>query len=121
MIDHIEIRTRKLEASVAFYAKVLAPLGYRQLVDGKSKGFGDATGPDFFLVDGEPIDHTHYAFRAPSRALVRACCDAGSEIGTLERAPALAPKVHPDYYAGYLRDPDGRLVEFTCHAPEKEQ
>jgi hypothetical protein len=36
----------------------------------------------------------------------------------LDRPPALAPHVHPDYYAGYLRDPDGRLVEFVCHRPE---
>jgi hypothetical protein len=36
----------------------------------------------------------------------------------LDRAPALAPHIHPDYYAGYLRDPDGRLVEFVCHAAE---
>jgi len=26
--------------------------------------------------------------------------------------------VHPNYYAAYLRDPDGRLIEFTCHEAE---
>ena len=42
----------------------------------------------------------------------------GGEKGhSLDRAPALAPHIHPNYYAGYLRDPDGRLVEFVCHEP----
>ncbi len=36
----------------------------------------------------------------------------------LDRAPALAPNVHENYYAGYLRDPDGRLVEFVCQKAE---
>ena len=118
MIDHIELRTRDLPASVRFYAAVLEPLGYRQSVDGAAKGFGDARGADCFLVAGEPADHAHYAFRAPSRAIVRACYEQGSAFNALERAPALAPQVHPNYYAAYLRDPAGRLVEFTCHEAE---
>ena len=118
MIDHIELRTRDLPSSVRFYAAVLEPLGYRQTVDGAAKGFGDARGPDFFLIAGEPADQAHYAFRATSRAIVRACYEKGSAFSALERPPALAPHVHPNYYAAYLRDPDGRLVEFTCHEAE---
>jgi catechol 2,3-dioxygenase-like lactoylglutathione lyase family enzyme len=118
MIDHIELRTRDLSASVRFYAAVLEPLGYRQSVDGQAKGFGDARGPDFFLIAGDPADHAHYAFRAASRAIVRACYERGAAFEALDRAPALAPQVHPNYYAAYVRDPDGRLVEFTCHEAE---
>jgi catechol 2,3-dioxygenase-like lactoylglutathione lyase family enzyme len=118
VIDHIELRTRDLEASLRFYKTVLAPLGYSQTVDGKAKGFGDASGHDFFLVQGEAADRTHYAFRAPDRATVRACYEAGATLNATDRPPELAPHIHPNYYAGYLRDPDGRLVEFTCHDPE---
>jgi catechol 2,3-dioxygenase-like lactoylglutathione lyase family enzyme len=118
MIDHIELRTRELAASVSFYKTVLAPLGYTQTVDGNAKGFGDAKGPDFFLVSGNPADHAHYAFRASDRATVRACYELGAAFNALDRPPALAPHVHPNYYAGYLRDPDGRLVEFVCHEAE---
>jgi len=118
MIDHIELRTRDLPASMRFYAAVLAPLGYTQTVDGATKGFGDVRGPDFFLIAGEPADLAHYAFRAPSRATVRACYQQGAAFNALDRAPSLAPQVHPNYYAAYLRDPDGRLVEFTCHEAE---
>ncbi|MDQ8757072.1 hypothetical protein RCO27_12620 [Sphingosinicella sp. LHD-64] len=35
----------------------------------------------------------------------------------LDRAPAVMPHIHPSYYAGFFRDPDGRLIEFVCHAP----
>jgi catechol 2,3-dioxygenase-like lactoylglutathione lyase family enzyme len=119
MIDHIELKTRDLEASARFYAAVLAPLGYRQVVDGQAKGFASAeAAPDFFLVSGDLPDQAHYAFRAADRATVRSCWEAGRSFNSLDRAPASAPNVHPDYYAGYLRDPDGRLVEFTCHQPE---
>ena len=118
MIDHIELRTRDLPASVRFFAAVLEPLGYRQTVDGVAKGFGDQRGPDFFLIQGDPADHTHYAFRAPSRAAVRACYERGAALRAADRAPALAPHIHPNYFAAYVRDPDGRLVEFTCHETE---
>ncbi|HEY2707350.1 MAG TPA: VOC family protein [Caulobacteraceae bacterium] len=117
MIDHIELRSRDLAQSAAFYAAVLTPLGYAQILDGETKGFSDASGPDFFLVPGEAPDQAHYAFRAPDRATVRACCAVGETLGALQRPPALAPHIHPNYYAGYLTDPDGRLVEFTCHQP----
>ena len=33
-------------------------------------------------------------------------------------AAANASTSYPNYYAAYLRDPDGRLVEFTCHEAE---
>jgi catechol 2,3-dioxygenase-like lactoylglutathione lyase family enzyme len=119
VIDHIEIATRQLEASLRFYADALAPLGYAQKTDGPAKGFGDGVSLDLFLVEGEPSSNVHFAFRATDRATVDRIYDIGRERGhVLDRAPALAPHIHPDYYAGYLRDPDGRLIEFVCHAPQ---
>jgi len=118
VIDHIEIATRQLDASLRFYADALAPLGYAQKTDGAAKGFGDGVSLDLFLIEGEPSSNVHFAFRAPDRATVDRIYDVGRERGhVLDRAPALAPHIHPDYYAGYLRDPDGRLIEFVCHAP----
>lgn len=119
MIDHLEIGTRQLAASMAFYTDALAPLGYVLKVDGPAKGFGDGASLDLFLVEGDPGVNVHFAFRAPDRATVDRIYTTGQERGhTLDRAPALAPHIHPNYYAGYLRDPDGRLIEFVCHAPE---
>ncbi|HEV2675939.1 MAG TPA: VOC family protein [Aliidongia sp.] len=116
MIDHLELQTRDVDASIRFYGDVLAPLGYSLKVDGPAKGYGDGTSLDLFFVAGEPSTHVHFAFGASSRALVDRVYEVARAAGhPLDRAPALAPRVHPNYYAGYLRDPDGRLVEFVCH------
>ncbi|MFV3128866.1 VOC family protein [Niveispirillum sp. KHB5.9] len=120
MIDHIELKTADLPASLHFYATLLAPLGYRLEVDGAVKGFGDGKTLDFFLALGEvPARDVHYAFNSPDRAMVDRIYAVGVQAGlALDRAPSLMAHVHPNYYAGFLRDPDGRLVEFVCHKPE---
>jgi catechol 2,3-dioxygenase-like lactoylglutathione lyase family enzyme len=119
MIDHLELQTRNVDANVRFYGDILAPLGYEQKVDGRAKGYGDGIALDFFFVEGEPSANVHFAFGAKSRAVVDAIYEIARAAGhKLDRAPAIAPNVHPNYYAGYLRDPDGRLVEFVCHKAE---
>lgn len=119
MIDHLELQTRDLAASARFYADVLGPLGYALKVDGTAKGYGDGGGLDLFILEGEPSTNVHFAFGAPSRATVDQIYESARTAGhQLDRPPALAPHVHPHYYAGYLRDPDGRLVEFVCHRAE---
>jgi len=30
-------------------------------------------------------------------------------------APKLLPHIHPNYYAAFVRDPDGHNIEFVCH------
>ena len=119
MIDHLEVRTRTPAQSLRFYGDVLAPLGYRLMVDGPAKGFGDGTSLDFFVSEGDPSANIHFAFATPDRATVDRIYAVAREAGhTLDRTPALAPHIHPHYYAGYLRDPDGHLIEFVCQRPE---
>ena len=119
MIDHLELMTRKLDECVVFYRDVLGPLGYTLQIDERAKGFGDGVTLDFFLIEGEPSTNVHYAFGAPNRATVDRVYEAARLAGhALDRAPALAPHIHANYYAGYLRDPDGHLVEVVCHLPE---
>ena len=117
MLDHLEIKTPDLARTLHFYATLLAPLGYRQMVDGPAKGFGDGKRLDFFLAVGEASANVHFAFTAPDRRAVDAIYGRGRNAGfTPDREPALPPHIHPNYYAGYLRDPDDRLIEFVCHA-----
>jgi catechol 2,3-dioxygenase-like lactoylglutathione lyase family enzyme len=119
MIDHLELQTRKMAESLRFFSDVLAALGYEQKLDGPSRGFGARGSLDFFLIDGDPSANVHFAFQADSRAAVDRAFDAGRANGhMLDRAPALMPHIHPNYYAGYLRDPEGRLVEIVCHGAE---
>lgn len=119
MIDHLELQTRNMADSVRFYREVLKPLGYARKLDGPAQGFGAGDGMDLFLVEGDPSSNVHFAFAADSRTIVDEAWEAGRAGGhVLDRAPALAPHIHPNYYAGYLRDPDGRLVEIVCQRPE---
>lgn len=119
MLDHLEIQTRDMAASLSFYSDLLRPLGYELKVDGPAKGFGDETGLDFFIIEGTPSVNVHFAFQAPSRSLVDEIYSIGRDAGhQLDREPMLAPHIHPNYYAGYMRDPDGRLIEFVCHGAE---
>ncbi|WP_034161582.1 VOC family protein [Sphingomonas sp. ERG5] len=119
MIDHIELRTSQLDACLRFYADALAPLGYTLRVDGPVKGFGDGTTLDFFVGEGEPSGSVHFAFAVPDRTTVDSIYEVARAYGHgLDRAPALAPHIHPNYYAGYLRDPDDRLIEFVCQKAE---
>ena len=34
--------------------------------------------------------------------------------GSDEGAPGLRPHYHPNYYAAYVRDPDGNKLNFFC-------
>ncbi len=119
MIDHLELRTRSVAESLRFYADILGPLGSRLKVNGPSKGFGTDSSLDFFITEGDPSANIHFAFAAPDRATVDRIYALGEKRGhRLDRAPALAPHIHAHYYAGYLRDPDGHLIEFVCQTPE---
>jgi catechol 2,3-dioxygenase-like lactoylglutathione lyase family enzyme len=115
MLDHLEIHTGRMADCLGFYRAVLEPLGYQLIVDGDQKGFGHDGRLDFWLVDGKTSAEVHYAFAANDWKSVHAAFDrAHCHGGRQDSAPALAPHIHPDYFAGYARDPDGRLVEFVC-------
>ena len=118
MIDHLELQTRRPEETAKFYSDVLAPLGYAKKLDAPL-GFGAGDAMDLFLVDGEPSANVHFAFAAATRADVDAAWKAARDGGhALDRSPALMPHIHPNYYAGFVFDPDGRLVEIVCQSPE---
>lgn len=120
MLDHLEIETRKIAETADSYRLVLAPLGYAQLVDGTAIGFGDGVRLDCFVRFGEPSCNIHFAFEIDCRARVDEIFEIARQGNLrLVRPPALAPNVHANYYAGYLRDPDGRLVEFVCHKQDQ--
>ena len=58
------------------------------------------------------------AFAAADRATVDAFHAAALAAGGRDKgAPGLRPRYHPNYYGGYVIDPDGHTVEAVCHAP----
>jgi catechol 2,3-dioxygenase-like lactoylglutathione lyase family enzyme len=121
MIDHCSLPVTKLQRSAAFYDAVLAPLGYRRLMEfDEAIGYGDHH-PAFWIgVGARPVAGAglHVAFAAGDRPAVDAFHAAGLAAGARDDGPpGLRPHYHPDYYAAFLVDPDGYKVEAVCHRP----
>ena len=118
MIDHVELFVADPGQSVAFFGAALSPLGYGLYVEGETNGFGaDAAHLDFWLRKGGPSQPLpHVAFNCASRAAVDASHAAALAAGGRDNgAPKLLPHIHPNYYAAFVRDPDGHNIEFVCH------
>ena len=61
----------------------------------------------------------HIALRAESRAQVDAFHAAAVEAGGIDNGAPGLRRYHPDYYGGYVLDPDGNNIEAVCHRPEE--
>jgi catechol 2,3-dioxygenase-like lactoylglutathione lyase family enzyme len=125
MLDHVGFAVADYARSKAFYEKALAPLGFTLLLEfsGAAAGFGKDDGgrPGFFIeAHGEPVrGRLHIALKAESRAQVDAFYGAAIEAGGIDNgAPGVRAVYHPDYYGGYVLDPDGNNIEAVCHRPE---
>ncbi|MGE0868858.1 MAG: VOC family protein [Kofleriaceae bacterium] len=121
MLDHIGVAASDLKASIAFYTKALAPLGYTLIMsfEGHAAGFGIAPKPDFWIGKADkPSSPTHVAFRAKGRAEVRAFYEAAMAAGGKDNGPpGVRAEYHPDYYGAFVLDPDGHNIEAVCHEP----
>ena len=121
VLDHMTIRVRDMEASRAFYAAALAPLGYGIVAEyGGEDGiaFGPRGQDDFAIAPaGErPSGPLHLAFYAPDRSAVGDFHVFGMTAGGRDNGPpGLRPHYHGRYYAAYLLDPDGNNVEAVHH------
>jgi catechol 2,3-dioxygenase-like lactoylglutathione lyase family enzyme len=121
MLDHVSLQVADVPTAAAFYDTVLAALGGRRIMDfGPVVGYGDDR-PTFWLspatTDGAARE-VHVAFAAADRAAVRAFVEAAVGTGAeVLHEPRLFPEYHPNYYGGFVRDPDGNNVEACCHLP----
>jgi len=121
VIDHLELLVSNLDKSTAFYRDALAPIGYQLHVAGPPTGFGTSIARlDFWLRAGEAsTPRPHFAFACATRALVVEAYEAALRAGGTDNgAPALLTRIHPTYFAGFVRDPDGHNVELVCQAAE---
>jgi catechol 2,3-dioxygenase-like lactoylglutathione lyase family enzyme len=121
VLDHLGIQCADLTASTRFYELVLAPLGFRKLMDYQvAIGFG-ADKPDFWIGafdSGEGFRESHVAFQAADRAAVDAFFAAAVAAGAeVLHEPAVHPEYHEHYYGAFVRDPDGNNVEAVSHRP----
>ncbi len=123
MLDHLAVQARDLAAATAFYDAVLAPVGFRRLMEvGGAVGYG-AEFPGFWVGAAEHDDAgpatlpPHIAFTAPDRAAVVAFFEAAVGAGAeVLHEPRVWPEYHENYFGAFVRDPDGNNVEACCHA-----
>lgn len=124
MLDHLAVQVADVEASLAFYLRVFAPIGMREAMrfprgDSVVVGLSGPDGvPGFWLgpAAGAEARELHVAFRAPDRGAVDAVHEAALSAGAeVLHAPREWPEYHPGYYAVFLRDPDGHNVEAVHH------
>jgi catechol 2,3-dioxygenase-like lactoylglutathione lyase family enzyme len=121
MFDHIDFAVGDLARSLAFYTAALAPLGIAPVNSGRTDGregmgFGAGGVPRFWVAEGEPVTgRLHVAFTASSRSQVDAFHLAALAAGGTDRgAPGLRPRYGAPYYAAFVMDPDGHVVEAVC-------
>src|SRR5690349_6690020 len=126
MIDHLGLAVSDFAKSKEWYAKALAPLGYKVMMEfpAEQAGGQPAAGlgaghPDLWIAGGGPTQpHTHIAFTVKSRGLVDAFYKAALAAGGRDNGPpGIRAHYHPDYYGAFVLDPDGHNVEVVCHLP----
>jgi catechol 2,3-dioxygenase-like lactoylglutathione lyase family enzyme len=133
MLDHIGITVADFDRSRNFYEQVLAPLGYRIVMevtpemtgsDARYLGFGTDGKPSFWIgANGNAVTQggLHIALSASSRSAVDAFHQAALAAGARDNgAPGIRAHYHPNYYGAFVIDPNGHNLEAVCHAPENQ-
>ncbi len=126
IISHITLGTNDKQRAARFYDGVLGTLGFSRLRKPPEKPLAyekDGQMPTIYIYapeDGRPAtwgNGTHIAFIAATRAAVHAFHERALELGGMnEGEPGPRPHYGPDYYAAYVRDPDGNKLQAVCYA-----
>lgn len=118
MLNHISIGVSSLAAAKVFYDAALSALDYRCLSeDPASLGYGSKAVEFWVLKSEQPVPDEaasglHICFTAPSKDSVNRFHAAGLRHGGRDHGkPGLRADYGPDYYAAFLKDPDGYRVE----------
>ena len=123
MLSHVSLGTNDATRAAGFYDPVLAVLGLRKLRT-REGGLDYGSSVMVFSLetpsDGQPAsvgNGVHIAFMAECRSMVDefhrvALANGGSDAG----APGLRPEYDANYYAAFVRDPDGNKIEAVTFA-----
>lgn len=123
-VSHITLGTNDIPRAARFYEAVLGAIGFAQLpmtADDALMFEKKGSPPTVYIcrpLDGRPAswgNGTHIAFNADTPEAVRAFHERALALdGTCEGAPGPRPHYGPDYYAAYVRDPDGNKLQAVC-------
>jgi catechol 2,3-dioxygenase-like lactoylglutathione lyase family enzyme len=132
MLSYVYFGTNDLARATRFYDATLGAIGMQRCMthdpdwDGVSRGWGtyeeDGLRELAFWIgkpfDGKPAstgNGSMVAFRARTWAAVEAFHAAAlAQGGRSEGAPAVRPQYGADFYAAYVRDPDGNKLAAVC-------
>jgi 2-iminobutanoate/2-iminopropanoate deaminase len=136
MLSYVYLGTNDLPRATQFYDAILAPLEMKRCSTGDADwdrvaaGWGtyqQGGGQELALWIGLPFNQqpatvgngTMVAVRARTRSQVDRFHAAALEYGGVsEGAPGPRPHYGPDFYAAYVRDPDGNKLAAVCHGPQ---
>ena len=131
MFSHVTLGTNDLQRAIHFYDGVMAVLGYRKHSTGETfAGYGDPDDANLGVnslwilipTDGQPAtsgNGTNVAFIANTRERVDEFHRKALEVGGVDEGrPGIREEAHPNFYAGYIRDPDGNKLVVVCHHPD---
>jgi catechol 2,3-dioxygenase-like lactoylglutathione lyase family enzyme len=132
MLTYVYFGTNDLERAIRFYDAALGALGMSRCVTGDpawdrvSAGWGiyedDGIRELAFWI-GKPFDQqsatvgngSMVAFRARTwKEVDEFYAAALANGGSSEGAPGLRLQYNPDFYAAYVRDPDGNKIAAVC-------
>lgn len=132
MLSYAYFGTNDLGTAIAFYDATLSKLGMQRCITGDAEwdriaaGWGvyeDSGARELAFWVGIPFDQkpatvgngSMIAFRAGSWQQVDAFHAAAlANGGKCDGPPGLRPHYAPDFYAAYVRDPDGNKVAAYC-------
>jgi catechol 2,3-dioxygenase-like lactoylglutathione lyase family enzyme len=130
VLDHVALEVDDLARSASFYDALMLPLGGRRIVDSpEGIGYGRDR-PELWIMprngvegraanrrtrtDDAPPRRGHVAIAAFGRRAVDAAHKAGIAAGGRDGGkPAPRRFGPPNYYSGYLVDPDGAWLELV--------
>jgi len=112
MFDHVTLRVADLDTAARFYTTVLDTLGVARL----DNDIGPEWENDLSLAPADaehPVTRNlHIGFFAPSHDEVRGFWRTGVEAGFQDDGePGPRPQYTPEYFGGFLLDPDGNSAE----------
>lgn len=139
MFTYICLGTSDFARAMRFYDAVMATLGHQRCDTTGEADWEEWAGWGLYADQGRvqealwvckpfdgkppaPGNGTMVALRAGSWAAVRAFHAAAlANGGTSEGEPGLRPRYNPDFYAAYVRDPDGNKLAVVCRGFTAEQ
>ena len=134
MFTYLYVGTNDLNRAIPFYDATMGVLGHRRCItsdpewDRISAGWGtyqNDGAQELALWVGKPFDQKPAT--VGNGSMIALCAQSWRQVddfhaaalangGTCDGPPGLRLQYNPDFYAAYVRDPDGNKLAVVCRA-----